>query len=267
MEKRIRCRLIREKMERPNQNELKWTHWGEEEQRRKQKQRAWYYGRFSSASPAEMRFKVHHLRRLSESINNQSWVMCDFLWSSLRNHATRLSQRPAQQVAKWKLQEKQNRWLVRCSNQPPFHSAFVASPVLCGHDWATHASFQTQSQTDEVRTHPSRVQLSQGGASGKEPTCQCRKGVKSLGQEDPLEEGMAIHSSILAWKIPWTEEPGGFQSIQPKRVGQDWSNLAHMNLGGLPWRLSGKESACQTGDMGSIPGSRGSPGEGNGNPR
>ena len=37
--------------------------------------------------------------------------------------------------------------------------------------------------------------------------------VQSLGWEDPLEEEMAIHSSILAWKIPWTEEPGGLQSI------------------------------------------------------
>ena len=38
--------------------------------------------------------------------------------------------------------------------------------------------------------------------------------VQSLGWEDPLEEGMAIHSSILAWRIPWTEEPGGPQSIE-----------------------------------------------------
>ena len=37
--------------------------------------------------------------------------------------------------------------------------------------------------------------------------------VRSLGREDPLEEGMATHSSILAWRIPWTEEPGGLQSI------------------------------------------------------
>ena len=37
--------------------------------------------------------------------------------------------------------------------------------------------------------------------------------VPSLGREDPLEEGMATHSSILAWRIPWTEEPGGLQSI------------------------------------------------------
>ena len=42
--------------------------------------------------------------------------------------------------------------------------------------------------------------------------------VRSLGQEDPLEEGMAAHSSILAWRIPWTEEPGGLQSIALQRV-------------------------------------------------
>ena len=50
--------------------------------------------------------------------------------------------------------------------------------------------------------------------------------VQSLGREDPLEEGMAVHSSILAWKIPWTEEPGGLQSIGSQRVGHNWSNLA-----------------------------------------
>ena len=42
---------------------------------------------------------------------------------------------------------------------------------------------------------------------------------RSLGQEDPLEEGMATHSSILAWRIPWTEVPGGLQSMGSQRVG------------------------------------------------
>ena len=42
---------------------------------------------------------------------------------------------------------------------------------------------------------------------------------QSLGQEDPLEEGMATHSSILAWRVPWTEEPGGLQSKGSHRVG------------------------------------------------
>ena len=44
--------------------------------------------------------------------------------------------------------------------------------------------------------------------------------VRSLSQEDPLEEGMATHSSILAWRIPWTEEPDGLQSIESERVRQ-----------------------------------------------
>ena len=45
--------------------------------------------------------------------------------------------------------------------------------------------------------------------------------VQSLGREDPLENEVATHSSILAWRIPWTEEPGGIQSIGSKRVGHD----------------------------------------------
>ena len=45
--------------------------------------------------------------------------------------------------------------------------------------------------------------------------------VQSLGWKDPLEKGIAIHSSILAWIIPWTEEPGGLQSIGLQRVGLD----------------------------------------------
>ena len=45
-----------------------------------------------------------------------------------------------------------------------------------------------------------------------------------LVQEDPLEGGMDTHSYILAWRIPWTEEPGGLQSIGSQRVGQDWNN-------------------------------------------
>ena len=43
--------------------------------------------------------------------------------------------------------------------------------------------------------------------------------MQSLGQEDPLKEGMATHSSVLAWRTPWTEEPGGLQSIGSQRVG------------------------------------------------
>ena len=47
--------------------------------------------------------------------------------------------------------------------------------------------------------------------------------VRSLGWKDPLAKEMATHSSILAWKIPWTEEPGGLQSMGSQRVGYDWA--------------------------------------------
>ena len=54
--------------------------------------------------------------------------------------------------------------------------------------------------------------------------------VPPLVQEDPLEEGMATHSSILAWRIPWTVKPGGLQTIESQRVRHDWSNFAHMHI-------------------------------------
>ena len=56
-----------------------------------------------------------------------------------------------------------------------------------------------------------------GGAAVRNQETQ----VRSLGWEDPLEKEMAIHSSILGWKIPWTEEPGGLQSMGLQRVGHD----------------------------------------------
>ena len=51
--------------------------------------------------------------------------------------------------------------------------------------------------------------------------------VRSLGQEDPLEEGMVTHSSIPAWRILWTQEPGGLQSMGSQRVGHNCSDLAY----------------------------------------
>ena len=50
--------------------------------------------------------------------------------------------------------------------------------------------------------------------------------VQSLSWEDPMEEGMATHANILAWRIPWIEEPGRIQSIGSQRVRHDWSNWA-----------------------------------------
>ena len=67
-----------------------------------------------------------------------------------------------------------------------------------------------------VRRHSRAMWL-----SSKESTCQRRRHSFALGQEDPLEKEMATHSSILAWRITWTEEPGGLQSMGSQRVGHD----------------------------------------------
>ena len=54
--------------------------------------------------------------------------------------------------------------------------------------------------------------------------------VRSLSWEDPLEKEMAAHSSILAWKIPWTEEPGRLPSMGSQRVGHDWATSLHFTF-------------------------------------
>ena len=65
----------------------------------------------------------------------------------------------------------------------------------------------------------------------KNPPAMWETWVWSLGWEDPLEEGMATHSSILAWRIPWTEEPGGLQFMGSWRAGHNWANKhAHFEL-------------------------------------
>ena len=75
--------------------------------------------------------------------------------------------------------------------------------------------------------------------SGKESTCQFRDagGAGSIpGQEDPLEEEVATHSSILVWKISWRDEPGGLQSKGLQRVGHDWT-IEHVSCRKVvPWK-------------------------------
>ena len=60
-----------------------------------------------------------------------------------------------------------------------------------------------------------------GGSDGKASACNAGGPGSILGWEDPLEKEMAIHSSTLAWKIPWMEEPDRLQSMRLQRVGQD----------------------------------------------
>ena len=59
------------------------------------------------------------------------------------------------------------------------------------------------------------------GSVAKKPPAKQETGVQSLGWEHPLEKEMGIHSSILVWEIPWTEEPGGLQSMGSQRVRND----------------------------------------------
>ena len=68
-------------------------------------------------------------------------------------------------------------------------------------------------------------------------------GVLSLGLEDPLEKEMATHSSIFAWRIPWTEEPGGLQSMRSQRVRRDLVTqfiqlLSRVRLFATPWTVT-----------------------------
>ena len=125
--------------------------------------------------------------------------------------------------------------------------------------------------------------------------------VQSLGREDPLEKEMATHSSTLAWRIPWREEPGRLQSMASQRVSHWATEHTHIilylkcvssrdqlyvlkilpdnlilwlvylvyiftSLLGFPGGAEVKASAWNAGDPGSIPGSGRSPREGNGTP-
>ena len=65
----------------------------------------------------------------------------------------------------------------------------------------------------------------------KNPPAMWETWVQSLVWEDPLEEGMAAHPSILAWRIPWTEEPGGLQSMGLQRIRHDWATKHTLFLG------------------------------------
>ena len=78
-----------------------------------------------------------------------------------------------------------------------------------------------------------------GGSYGKEAACNCKRSwVRSLGWEDYLEKGMATHSSILVWKIPWTKEPGGLQSM-------GWQGVRHRATNAFTFFLSQFSSVTQ----------------------
>ena len=90
-----------------------------------------------------------------------------------------------------------------------------------------------------------------GETAGKEPTCQCRRckrvvQVWTLGQEDLLEEGMATHCSILAWRIPGTKEPDGLQSMGLQSQARlKWFSMHHTQLNYNPehWKESSRKTS------------------------
>ena len=91
-----------------------------------------------------------------------------------------------------------------------------------GHDWATEVNWT------ELKSRASLVAQMVKRLPAMQETW-----ARSLGQEDPLEKEMAAHSSTLAWKIPWTEEPSRLQSIGSQRVGQTEQHPIHFH-----WNLS-----------------------------
>ena len=120
-------------------------------------------------------------------------------------------------------------WLVIGSWQRPTERITEADPLTTTQEVAEELNVDHSivvrrlKQTEIVKGFP-------GGASCKEPTCQCRRQethIQSLGPEDPLEDSMATHSNIFAWRVPWTEELGRLQSIVSQRVGCDWIDSAH----------------------------------------
>ena len=75
--------------------------------------------------------------------------------------------------------------------------------------------------------HPYRYKTSLVAQTVKRLSTMWETWVQSLGWEDPLEKEMAVHSSTIPWKIPWTEEPGRLQSMGSQRVRHEWANSLH----------------------------------------
>ena len=73
----------------------------------------------------------------------------------------------------------------------------------------------------QTGTNYQQLRVSLGAQMAKKLPAMHKAPVQFLIWDDPLEKAMATHSSFLAWRIPWTEEPGGLQSTESQRVGQD----------------------------------------------
>ena len=107
------------------------------------------------------------------------------------------------------------------ANGTPLQYSCLGNLVDRGAWWATvHGVAKSRTRLSDF-THFTCTWASLVTQTGKNPPAMEETRVRSLGWEDPLERGMATHSSILAWRIPWTEEPGGQQSMGLQRLGHD----------------------------------------------
>ena len=91
-----------------------------------------------------------------------------------------------------------------------------------------------------------------GGLDGKASVYNVGAWVRSLGREDPLEKEMAIHSSTIAWKTPWTEEPSRLQSMGLQRVGNNCAislSFPFLSCSGTCWPLGGAWFQCRYGGV------------------
>ena len=107
----------------------------------------------------------------------------------------------------------------------PSGCTVVGGPRWLSAWWLQHPLF-TDMAGDISHSHYELARGFPHGSVVKNPPASEGDMVQSLGQEDPLEKGTATHSSILAWRIPWTEKAGGLQSMGSHRVGHNWSDLA-----------------------------------------
>ena len=94
---------------------------------------------------------------------------------------------------------------------------------MCCSQWGHRASDTTERLNDKHQPLKLRGAFNQrpGGLDGTASAHKAETRIQSLGREDPLQKEMATHCSILAWKIPWTEEPGRLRSMGSQRVGHN----------------------------------------------
>ena len=108
--------------------------------------------------------------------------------------------------------------LMRCRKGDPLWSPATGQPCCCCIAPVPERLLHLSAPISPYQGFP-------GGSVVKRLPPMQETRVQSLGREDPLEKEMATHSRILAWRIPWTEEPGGLQSTGSQRVEHDWVTL------------------------------------------